>query len=207
MSNLLSGIGFGLTLSIMIGPIFFALVQAAIEKGFRAGAMVGFGVWISDLFYILVVYFGISHIASLASNEGFILYTGLLGSVILILFGIGSIARTNKEYNMVEDIILPPTWFSLWLKGFLINTINPFTIFFWIGVISTILIKEQSNENNNWVFLSGIFSTIVVTDLSKVVLAKTLRMYLNSGSLKLLKYISGIALICFGVGLFIRVVL
>jgi len=207
MSNLLSGIGFGLTLSIMIGPIFFALVQAAIEKGFRAGAMVGFGVWISDLFYILVVYFGISHIASLASNEGFKLYTGLLGSVILILFGIGSIARTNKEYNKVEDIILPPTWFSLWLKGFLINTINPFTIFFWIGVISTILIKDQSNENNNWVFLSGIFSTIVVTDLSKVVLAKTLRMYLNSGSLKLLKYISGIALICFGVGLFIRVVL
>ncbi|MBL7830445.1 MAG: LysE family transporter [Saprospiraceae bacterium] len=207
MSNLLSGIGFGLTLSIMIGPIFFALVQAAIEKGFRAGAMVGFGVWISDLFYILVVYFGISHIASLASNEGFKLYTGLLGSVILILFGIGSIARTNKEYNKVEDIILPPTWFSLWLKGFLINTINPFTIFFWIGVISTILIKDQSNENNNWVFLSGIFSTIIVTDLSKVVLAKTLRMYLNSGSLKLLKYISGIALICFGVGLFIRVVL
>ena len=207
MSNLLSGIGFGLTLSIMIGPIFFALVQAAIEKGFRAGAMVGFGVWISDLFYILVVYFFISHIASLASNEGFKLYTGLLGSVILILFGIGSIARTNKEYNKVEDIILPPTWFSLWLKGFLINTINPFTIFFWIGVISTILIKDQSNENNNWVFLSGIFSTIVVTDLSKVVLAKTLRMYLSSGSLKLLKYISGIALICFGVGLFIRVVL
>lgn len=207
MSNLLSGIGFGLTLSIMIGPIFFALVQAAIEKGFRAGAMVGFGVWISDLFYILVVYLGISHIASLASNAGFKLYTGLLGSVILILFGIGSIARTNKEYNKVEDIILPPTWFSLWLKGFLINTINPFTIFFWIGVISTILIKDQSNENNNWVFLSGIFSTIIVTDLSKVVLAKTLRMYLNSGSLKLLKYISGIALICFGVGLFIRVVL
>ena len=207
MSNLLSGIGFGLTLSIMIGPIFFALVQAAIEKGFRAGAMVGFGVWVSDLFYILVVYFGITHIASLASNEGFKLYTGLLGSVILILFGIGSIARTNKEYNMVEDIILPPTWFSLWLKGFLINTINPFTIFFWIGVISTILIKDQSNENNKWVFLSGIFSTIIVTDLSKVVLAKTLRMYLNSGSLKLLKYISGIALICFGVGLFIRVVL
>ena len=51
----------------MLGPIFFALIQAGIEQGFRAGAMVGFGVWVSDFLFVASVYWGVSYIMAITA--------------------------------------------------------------------------------------------------------------------------------------------
>jgi len=48
----LEGILYGLVLAAMLGPIFVALTQTAIEKGAKAGLTVGLGIWISDLLII-----------------------------------------------------------------------------------------------------------------------------------------------------------
>ena len=48
LEPLLSGITFGLALALMVGPVFFALIQTSLHEGFRAGSFFATGVFISD---------------------------------------------------------------------------------------------------------------------------------------------------------------
>ena len=52
MEPLLKGIISGITISLLIGPIFFALVELTIFKGWRCGLLYVFGVLISDVILI-----------------------------------------------------------------------------------------------------------------------------------------------------------
>ena len=48
-----TGITLGLTLAILLGPVFFALIQTSISKGFLKGLFLAIGISISDSVYIL----------------------------------------------------------------------------------------------------------------------------------------------------------
>lgn len=52
MQYVFEGILLGLTLTILLGPIFVALTQTGIKHGIRAGISVGTGIWTSDLIVI-----------------------------------------------------------------------------------------------------------------------------------------------------------
>jgi len=49
---IITGIGFGLVLSVLTGPVFFALIKTSIEKGFHAGVAMALGVVTSDMVFI-----------------------------------------------------------------------------------------------------------------------------------------------------------
>ena len=88
---LLEGILLGPTLSLMIGPLFFAIVQAALSGGIRAGIAVAVGLWTSDLLFVLRTYFGPSALASFTALPHFRLWAGLLGGLLLVIFGISAL--------------------------------------------------------------------------------------------------------------------
>ena len=56
MDLLLKGLVTGFILSIMIGPVFFVLLETSIRRGVKAALWMDFGVLISDLVYILIAY-------------------------------------------------------------------------------------------------------------------------------------------------------
>ncbi len=228
MELALQGIIFGLTLSILVGPILFALLQTAIERGFRAGAMVGAGVWFSDLMFIVISYSSMAYIIAITKWDGFEYTLGTVGGLVLLGFGIGTffskppaIPDENEYSDDIIDEQLPevlewdededtnlkdaPDYFKLWLKGFLINTLNPFTVFFWTGVTSTVVIGRDFNDNDALIFFGGIFLTVVITDLLKIWAAKAVRHLLKPSAVLILRRISGAALAVFGVALMVRV--
>ena len=53
MDIVINGLLFGLLLCVLIGPVFFALIQNAIEKGFYSGFFMAIGIALSDAFYIV----------------------------------------------------------------------------------------------------------------------------------------------------------
>ncbi len=81
---LIDGVKWGLVLAILVGPILLSLVQAGIERGIRLGMVLGFGVWFSDLLFIMLVYWGISLIPF---SPNFYFLVGMIGGVVLIAFG------------------------------------------------------------------------------------------------------------------------
>lgn len=209
MNFIFDGIKLGLILAILVGPIFFALVQAGVEEGLRAGSMVGLGIWVSDLLFITGAYFGISFLNQVVAGPHFTLYLGLGGSLILSAFGLGTLLtapRIGTRPHWKAATFRSSSYLSLWLKGFLINTINPFTFFFWIGVATTMAANEQLTVGADAsLFFGSIMGTIIATDFTKVLLAKRIRSFLRPIHLMWLRRISGIALIVFAVVLLLRV--
>jgi len=207
MNPLLNGLFFGLTLTILVGPIFFALVQAGLERGFRAGFAMGMGIWISDLIFIVAVYLGVSSIVGITEIDGFKLWVGIAGGVVLLLIGL--LTLLSKPPDMSSSPItkkkLGASYLVLAVKGFLINTVNPFTFFFWISVMTAVVLKKGYSTGEATQFFVGIMLMIVSTDLIKVYLAKYISNRLKAQHVLWMRRISGGALITFGIALMLRV--
>lgn len=208
MKSLVEGIQTGLILCFLIGPIFFTLIQTGVERGFRAGAAVGLGIWVSDTIFVMAFYSGVNYIAQLLAWEGFSLYVGVIGSIILAIFGTWALL-TKPAFHNPSDIHFKPSssYFSLWLKGFLINSINPFTVLFWFGLMSTTILKSNLNSYDIPLFFGGAIGTVVVTDIIKILLAKRIRRWMQPKHILLLRRVSGIALIVFGIVLLVRTII
>ena len=206
MEPLLNGIFFGLILTILTGPIFFALVQIGIERGFRAGFVMGLGIWISDVIIVLGVYQGVAYFIKATEMSGFKLWMGIAGGVILIVIGTLTLLSPPPDMAAPKNIkTSTASYLTFFAKGFLINTINPFTFFFWVSVMTTVVIKEGFGTQASFLFFGGIIGTIMVTDSLKVGMAKYIRRWLRPIHVLWTRRISGVALVLFGIALMIRV--
>ena len=59
----LQGVLYGITLALLIGPVFFALLRVSIERGFTSGAWMALGIAVSESFIIaLVAKIGRAHV-------------------------------------------------------------------------------------------------------------------------------------------------
>lgn len=211
MAFFIEGIKIGVVLALMIGPLFFTLIQTGIEEGFRAGTMVGLGIWVSDFLYVLAVYGGLSYLVTFVENKAYTQPVGIAGSALLVLFGLTSLLATPKNRLLQDEVLRissqrSSTYISLWLKGFLINTINPFTVFFWFGLMSTIAVRDDFKQADARYFFAGILMVVILSDMLKVFLAKQIRLFMRPVHIVWLRRITGIALLVFGVALLIRVV-
>jgi threonine/homoserine/homoserine lactone efflux protein len=207
MDLLFEGIKFGLILTIMIGPIFFSLIQVGVEEGLGAGVMVGLGVWVSDALYIVAVYFGLSQLRAAIESPDFALNMGIGGSILLTIFGLSSLFSKPKIpfEQQLEEVQRSSSFWSLFAKGFLVNSVNPFTVFFWSSLMGTYLAKGNFSGQDAMIVFGGVVGTIVLTDTLKVVLAKKIRRFLRPVHLIWIRRSSGLALIGFAVALLLRV--
>src|ERR1700750_2775593 len=81
---IISGIGFGLVLTFLTGPVFFALIKTSIEKGFHAGVAMALGVVTSDMVFIGAILFG-SEFFDFSIDPRIL---GYVGSGILFIIGL-----------------------------------------------------------------------------------------------------------------------
>jgi len=203
-----NGILIGLALAILVGPILFSLIQRSIEQGVKAGLWVAFGIWISDVLFIIGIMFGVTHIAQMIESPLFEPLLGILGGFVLI--GIGMAMFISKPVDNLKNSegieILSSQW-RLWFEGFLINTINPFSVIFWTGIITTRSVEMDLFSNSSYLFFGSVLGTIIFTDALKIFLAEKIRTYLQPHHILKMRKISGLALFIFGIAMMIRVTL
>jgi threonine/homoserine/homoserine lactone efflux protein len=190
------GFSVGLLLSALIGPVFFALIQASLTNGFRYAAVLATGILISDLIYVLITFFGIRYIAGF---ESFQTYLGLGGGLILIGFGISSIFKKKGSRPNSGGINLPRVKKrSAFAKGFGINGINPFVLLFWISIASLVQLKQSFTESDYVAYYAGILVTVFCIDLVKAFIAKKLSPLVTDRTLFWLNKFVGVLMIFYG---------
>ena len=208
MIEIWNGILVGLALAILVGPILFSLIQRSIEQGVKAGLWVAFGIWISDVLFIIGIMFGVTRIAQMIESPLFEPLLGILGGFVLI--GIGMAMFISKPVDNLKNSegieILSSQW-RLWFEGFLINTINPFSVIFWTGIITTRSVEMDLFSNSSYLFFGSVLGTIIFTDALKIFLAEKIRTYLQPHHILKMRKISGLALFIFGIAMMIRVTL
>ncbi|MEO0044349.1 MAG: hypothetical protein RL329_3797 [Bacteroidota bacterium] len=201
---MIKGILLGLTLSVIVGPIFFILLQVTIERGVKTGFLFITGVWLSDFLYMIAAFYGISGIQTLGGSAGFQVWMGWIGGLLLLSLGFVNLLKPPKKTQNINNQEITKDKWQLWLKGFVVNSANPGTIIFWIGPAGTSVTDAQTHPINAWIFLISLFLTIVVTDLLKIFFAKRLRENMSTGAMLKMRQVSGIALILFGLFLIFK---
>lgn len=193
-------------LALLVGPLLLVLVQAAVERGFRAGMAAAAGIWFSDLLCILAVSIGLARLERLIQGPGFELGLGVGGAILLTAFGLASLLAPAPSLTAKQQQLASTASYGrLFAKGFLVNTVNPFTIIFWISITGTMVVKRGLPVPAANVFYLGVMLTILLTDTGKVLLAKRIRRYLQARHIRGIRRVAGLALLVFGGVLLVRV--
>ena len=198
---IISGILFGLLLAIMLGPVFFTLLQTALHEGFKAGWHLALGVLVSDMCCIVVAYYFASQLDLAGKHK---LAAGWIGGLLLITFGAINFFRKVKPKEVDDDKKTVHAKFVL--KGFLLNSFNPAVYLFWIGIISLVKLKEGYTKVEDAFFFGSVLSTVFGMDLLKAFIANKISHLLNATVLHWINWIVGSALIAFGLRMIFKVI-
>lgn len=206
---ILKGIVTGFVLSIMIGPVFFVLLETSIRRGVRSALAVDLGVLISDIIYILIAFVFYSEVSALAKGDNQHLLK-IIGGVLFFFYGIVTFFKKPKKIEV--DAIGNPVqkvgdYVLLALKGFLLNMANPLVIFYWFSVMTLGTKNSASNdpqEASILFFLGVILVTFFSFDLLKIFGAKKLRPLVTDKLLVALNHLIGIVFVLFAIVLIIQ---
>ncbi len=201
LEDIQAAIPLGFLLSFMIGPVFFVLLETSATKGFRAALIFDLGVVLADILFITVAYFSSFQLLQNLSNQ-----PGLyvFGGVILLIYGIITFKKKQVKLRNEAVKITSSDYFSLFVKGFLLNFINIGVLVFWLGIIIIVGPSLENNSERIIVFFTAMIAAYFVTDLFKILLAKQLRKKLTPRRIFLVKKGLGLILMICGLVLIIK---
>lgn len=196
LEAILKGLAMGLLLVISVGPVIFTIIKQSINNGKEGGFSFVLGVWASDILLVLLSNVFSELVTRLMDFKKPI---GIAGSLFLIAMGVYYLFFKKVPLHP-EDVSLPPLKASdhakIAIQGFLLNTLNPAVIAFWLTAATAIAVTHTIRER------IIIFSTTLLinmsADVAKVRLAGKLRSKLTVHNIRLINKISGLILLIFG---------
>jgi len=199
---IISGIGLGIVLSFVTGPVFFALIKTSIEKGFHAGMWLAAGVVLSDIIYILITVYGSSFIKV---EHSYRVPIGMFGSVILL--GIGLYYFFKKVKLNHENINCKKRNTGYFFKGFLMCIFNPSMFLYWVSVTSGFIsIHGKLMAQEIFPFFGSILITQFSMDIVKAYYSNKLRYRIKENTMVMLNRVAGGLIIIFALKLIYNLV-
>jgi threonine/homoserine/homoserine lactone efflux protein len=129
---LFKGIMIGIIASAPMGPVGVLCVQRTLNKGRWYGFITGVGASVSDIIYAMITGFGMSFVMDLVNNAETKFMLQMLGSIILLIFGIISF-RANPTKNMHISSKQKGTLWHNGITAFLVTFSNTLIIFLFMG--------------------------------------------------------------------------
>lgn len=198
----ISGLLLGLALVFSVGPVIFTILKLRINYGLSSAFYFIFGVWLSDIIWVLIAnIFG----SLLESLKTYRVPIGTAGGVFLI--GLGIYYLFFKKYHSKAELdegvkINSTTHARLFITGFLINTLNPGVIALWLAAATKSL---SSTLEEKVVTFSICLAMNISADFFKINLAGKLQKKLNDKNIKIVNKISGFMFLAFGIALILGV--
>ncbi|MBC8047201.1 MAG: LysE family transporter [Fimbriimonadaceae bacterium] len=169
---IISGIGIGITISFLFGPVFFSLLQTNIQYGFTSGIFFSTGVCLSDFLVSFLLFFGLSKFSPSFQLANVI---SVAGATFLIIFGIVTVIGKYKIKNPLQNTITKSTYIKQTLKGFTLNIAHPGVWIFWLSVISIVGMSHETKKEFPQLTILSCFLTIYLFDILKSALANFIR--------------------------------
>lgn len=198
---IIKGLGLGMVLALSVGPVIFSVVKQSINKGHRGGFAFVSGVWVSDVFLIVLSNMFTELVSELLRFRSVIGYTGSL-----FLFGLGVYYATFKKVDPVavhageRSGLSTGDYARTVLSGFLINSLNPSVFLFWLINATAFAAVHGMAER---ILIFGVCLLVnVAADVAKVLMAGAIRNRLNADYIRLINRVSGTILVAFGIALF-----
>jgi threonine/homoserine/homoserine lactone efflux protein len=198
--SILKGLALGFVLALSVGPIIFTIIKQSLDNGHKGGFCFVAGVWISDILLVVL------------SNTLTVFVSQLLEHTKAIAFGGGGFLIAMGVYFVffkkvslgngqtgIEARFRKRDMARVFASGFIINTLNPGVILFWLGNATVLSLNHTLRERI--VIFSVCLLINMSADVGKVMMAGKLRPKLTIRTLNVVNRIAGIILISFGVAL------
>ena len=217
MDFFIQAFSIGFLLSVMVGPIFFLLLETSITKGIRSALALDFGVLVSDIIYVLIAVMFVEQIKGLIAGNK--LMFSVIGGGIFVIYGVISLVKKvaildNQKLEGMDAAspeisrqqIYTKDYVFLGLKGFVLNFANPMVIFYWVSVASVANNAVPDENSTTWafVFLGVVLLTFFSVDVLKIIAAKKIRPLVNQHLLNALNRLIGIVFTIFGIFLILQ---
>ncbi len=192
------GLPVGFAFSFALGPVFFSLLKASLEHGFRSAVYIAIGVVLADMVLLGIAYGGIEAFLPTHINVAF--WVQLLGGLLLIAIGIATMVK--KPQNTEGGLIRPSHLFIKNItRGFLINILNPANFFEWVGAAGVLKSKYHFAVFENVSFFTGALLAVFLTELMVAYFASRLKNTLTPRIMTIINVITGAVFLSFGVWL------
>ena len=151
---LLKGLAISLLLIFSVGPVIFTTIKQTINHGRRGGFSFIIGVWISDVIWVILSN-GFSE--AIKTLLDFKIPIGISGCIFLIGMGIYFVfikkiepRRLQEPVEIAGDEYTPTgkktNYFAIMSSGFIINTLNPAVISFWVIMAASLASVYSFND-------------------------------------------------------------
>ncbi|MBK7434845.1 MAG: LysE family transporter [Chitinophagaceae bacterium] len=200
----LKGLAISLLLIFSVGPVIFTIIKQSINHGRRGGFSFIAGVWLSDIIWIILSN-GFSEAVKTLLH--FKIPIGIAGSLFLIGMGIYFTflkkippRKLQEPVEIAGDEITPQgkrtNYFAIFSSGFIINTLNPAVISFWV-IMAASLATVYNFKERIMVFCTCL-GVNMLSDIGKVLGAGSIGKKLSDRNILLINRISGILYLIFG---------
>jgi len=200
----LKGLAISLLLIFSVGPVIFTIIKQSINHGRRGGFSFIIGVWISDLIWVVLSNGFSEAIKTLLVFE---IPIGIAGCC--FLFGIGIYfafikkiepRRLQEPVEIAGDEYTPTgkktNYFAIMSSGFIINTINPAVISFWVFMAASLAADYSFYERI--IIFSTCLAVNMIADVGKVMGAGYIGKKLSDRVILIINRVSGALYLVFG---------
>ncbi|MBZ5859045.1 LysE family translocator [Flavihumibacter profundi] len=196
----LKGLALGSILALSVGPVIFTIIKQSLNNGKEGGMSFVAGVWVSDIVLVFLSNAFSEWVNALLQYKRAI---GYFGSIFLI--GLGAFYLFLKKVKLTVDASTEESRFRkrdmarIFSSGFLINTLNPSVILFWL--INATAFAVTHTMRQRIIIFSTCIAVNIIADVLKVLMAGKLRKKLTLHNLSVINKISGLILVGFGIAL------
>ncbi|HYC28190.1 MAG TPA: LysE family transporter, partial [Chitinophagaceae bacterium] len=187
------------------GPVILTVVKQSLNNGREGGLSFVAGVWLSD---ILLVVLSNAFTEIVTTALEYKKAIGYIGSSFLV--GMGIFFVFFKKVTLKQDAAGNSLRFSrrdfakIFSAGFLINTLNPNVLLFWLMNATAFAITHSFRQR--LIIFSVCIAVNILADTAKVFMAGKIRSKITLKNLSLINKISGTILIGFGIALLYGIV-
>lgn len=185
-------------MSVLLGVIFFMLIQAGIRHGYKKGFSIAAGVITGDLlFVILAIGFTAAISEFLKSHDGKV---ALAGGMLLMIMGVASLFKKREPVQLDKPVSRLSNARDFYFKPLIINLLNPANAAWWLGLYSVPPALNYALDQKI-VFAAGALGTVFWTEVGVAAAASGLKKFISPKTLKRVDTVVGIVLIIIGLRL------
>ena len=198
------GLAISLLLVFSVGPVIFTIIKQSINHGRRGGFTFVAGVWLSDIIWVLL---SNSFSEGIKTLLNFKIPIGIGGCIFLIGMGIYytflkkiTPRRLQEPTEIAGDVITPTgkrtNYLRIFSSGFIINTLNPGVISFWVLMAASL--ASVYSFNNRIIIFCTCLAMNMLADIGKVLGAGYIGKRLSDKNILLINRLSGLLYLGFG---------
>jgi threonine/homoserine/homoserine lactone efflux protein len=167
-------------MTLGVGPGMLINFHTSLRRGFAAGVSVVAGLYVSDLVFIAINYFGVLHLIQSFQHRR---TGGIVCGAILCVFGISMVLKKQKAIvSPAGDDTVADTGSLLqgFLSGFVVNMTNPMVFVFWMTLLSIAALNFGFRTYPFFIYLAGVVGTALCLDIAKSYLFSRIKIGLKT---------------------------